>query len=43
MDIQLVFEPYVRAQAGSVDGDGFGLTQLRWKVNLWGNDDGDFA
>ena len=43
MDIQLVFGPYVRAQAGPVDSDGFGLTQLRWKVNLWGNDDGDSA
>lgn len=39
MDLQVVFDPYVRAQDGPVDSDGFGLTQLRWKINLWGNDD----
>ena len=43
MDLQLVLEPYVDAQDGPVNSDGFGLTQLRWKINLWGNDGGDTA
>ena len=43
MDLQVVFDPYVSAQNGPLDSDGFGLTQLRWKINLWGNDDGGSA
>lgn len=42
-DLQLAFEPYVREE---LDGDattGFGATQLRLKINLWGNDGGDTA
>jgi hypothetical protein len=43
-DLQLVFEPYVREEIDDDDEvDGFGATQLRLKVNLWGNDDGDTA
>ncbi len=46
-DLQLVFEPYVRetidAAAGDDSTDGFGATQLRLKINLWGNDGGDSA
>lgn len=43
MDLQVVFDPYVSAQNGPLDSDGFGLTQLRWKINLWDNDDGGSA
>ena len=44
VDLELVVEPYVH-QRVRVDGnegsaDGFGATQLRVKVNLWGNDGG---
>ena len=47
VDLQLVVEPYVH-QRVRVDGnddsaDGFGATQLRLKINLWGNDGGDTA
>jgi hypothetical protein len=46
-DLQLVFEPHVwqrTRSAGHTDSaDGFGATQLRFKWNLWGNDEGDTA
>jgi len=38
MDLQFVFEPYVREELDDDAVDGFGVTQLRLKVNLWGND-----
>jgi hypothetical protein len=44
LDLQLLLEPFVRVEAD--DGDdasGFGVTQLRAKLNLWGNDGGDTA
>ncbi len=46
-DLQLVFEPYVHEKLDTAAGDdstnGFGATQVRLKVNLWGNDGGDTA
>ncbi len=48
-DLQLAFEPYVRQRFDPDGGgddetaDGFGATQLRLKINLWGNDGGDTA
>jgi hypothetical protein len=47
VDLQLVVDPYVhqevRSDAGRATADGFGDTQLRVKVNLWGNDGGETA
>ena len=43
IDLQLAFEPYVREEFGGEEIDGFGATQLRLKINLWGNDGGDTA
>jgi hypothetical protein len=43
MDLQLAFEPYVREEFEGDSVDGFGATQLRLKINLWGNDGGDTA
>jgi hypothetical protein len=47
VDVQLVVDPYVRQKTRSAGGsetlDGFGNTQLRLKVNLWGNDGGETA
>jgi Putative MetA-pathway of phenol degradation len=43
IDLQLVFEPYVREEFNDDTVSGFGATQLRLKVNLWGNDGGDTA
>jgi hypothetical protein len=48
VDLQIVVEPYVhqRIRAGGNDdsADGFGATQLRLKINLWGNEgEGDTA
>ena len=43
MDLQLAFEPYVREEFEGDHVDGFGATQLRLKINLWGNDGGDTA
>ena len=48
VDLQLVLDPYVNARVkvrggGSARVDGFGDTQVRVKVNLWGNDGGDTA
>ncbi|MCI0363929.1 MAG: transporter [Phycisphaerales bacterium] len=41
-DVQLVIDPYVIEQNGQ-RAEGFGDTQLRAKVNLWGNDEGRSA
>lgn len=43
VDIQFVFDPYVRQDDGSVNEDGLGDTQFRLKINFWGNDGGDTA
>lgn len=47
IDFQLVLEPHVHVQdkaAGSSHtADGIGDTELRLKINLWGNDSGDTA
>jgi hypothetical protein len=43
MDVQFVFEPYVREELDDDAVDGFGVTQLRLKINLWGNDGDDTA
>lgn len=42
-DIQLVFEPYVREELDGDRASGLGVTQVRLKINLWGNDGGDTA
>ena len=45
-DVQLVFEPYAREELDDADGgkvDGMGATQIRFKLNLWGNDEGNTA
>src|SRR5687768_2537785 len=41
MDLQLVLEPYALVENG--EAEGFGDTQVRLKLNLWGNDGGPFA
>jgi len=39
MDLQLVLDPYVSVdREGASDDDGLGDTQIRLKINLWGND-----
>jgi hypothetical protein len=39
VDVQFLFTPYQREDADGGDADGFGDdTQVRLKVNLWGND-----
>ena len=48
VDLQLVVDPYTEADVEVDDGgdetfDGFGDTQFRLKVNLWGNDGGQSA
>ena len=47
IDLQLVVDPYVhqrtRSDTARETNDGFGDTQLRLKVNLWGNDGGPTA
>ncbi len=43
VDLQFVFDTYVRQDDGSVDEDGVGDMQLRLKINFWGNDGGDTA
>jgi hypothetical protein len=43
IDLQLVLEPYIHQTLEDERSGGFGATQLRLKVNLWGNDGGDTA
>lgn len=43
VDLQLVVNPYVRAELEGGDADGFGDLQVRTKWNLWGNDSGTTA
>jgi hypothetical protein len=42
-DLQLVLQPYLHVDDGGGTLDGFGDTQLRLKINLWGNDGGNTA
>jgi len=43
VDIQFVFEPYVHRDDDMDTRDGFGDTQVRLKMNFWGNDRGETA
>lgn len=43
VDIQLVLEPWLHTDDGESTEQGFGDTQVRLKINLWGNDQGDTA
>lgn len=43
VDIQFVVNPYVRVEDGGGSQSGFGDTQIRLKINLWGNDGGKTA
>jgi len=43
VDIQFVFTPYALFDDETVSRSGFGDTQVRLKINLWGNDEGDTA
>ena len=38
IDVQLVFDPYVNARGGPTRHQGHGETELRLKVNVFGND-----
>jgi hypothetical protein len=40
-DLQFVFNPYLRSQTAGNTEAGHGDTQIRLKVNLWGNDGGN--
>ena len=43
MDLQLVVEPNVKLESNGLETSGLGDTQLRLKVNFWGNDEGNTA
>jgi len=43
LDLQFVFDPFVREDDGMRSRDGIGDLQVRAKFNLWGNDAGDTA
>ena len=43
VDLQFVFDPYVHEDDRTQTSNGFGDTQFRLKINLWGNDGGDTA
>lgn len=43
MDIQFVMDPFVISDDGTQKIDGVGDTQIRLKMNLWGNDSGSDA
>lgn len=43
LDLQFVFDPWVREHDGVRARDGVGDLQVRAKFNLWGNDSGDTA
>lgn len=49
MDVQFVFDAYTdvderdEATGATFRGDGFADVQVRWKINLWGNDGGASA
>jgi len=39
IDVQLVFDPYVNARGGPTRHQGHGETEIRLKLNVFGNDD----
>lgn len=43
VDLQLVFNPHLIEDDGDDRRDGFGETEIRLKINLWGNDEGRTA
>ncbi len=43
VDLQFVLDPYIISDDAMQTREGFGDTQLRLKMNLWGNDGGDTA
>lgn len=43
VDIHFVLDPYVSSRGDGEDADGFGDTQVRLKINLWGNHGGPTA
>lgn len=43
LDLQFVFDPWVREDDGMRSRDGVGDLEVRAKFNLWGNDAGDTA
>jgi hypothetical protein len=44
VDLQFVIDPFVRIENDDAsDASGFGNTQVRLKINLWGNDEGNTA
>jgi hypothetical protein len=47
MDLQLVLSPYnyekTKTNGDENSNNGIGNTDIRWKINLWGNDSGDTA
>lgn len=43
VDIQFVIDPYITSRGDGEDADGFGDTQVRLKINLWGNHGGPSA
>jgi hypothetical protein len=43
IDVQLVLDPCVHTDDDDQTNAGFGDTQLRFKLNLWGNDGGETA
>ena len=43
LDIQFVINPYVRVKDETDSQSGLGDTQVRLKINLWGNDSGQTA
>jgi hypothetical protein len=43
-DIQFVFDPFIHEHTnGNGDRGGIGDVQIRWKLNIWGNDEGETA
>ena len=43
MDLQLVLEPHIHLESNGEDTSGLGDTQIRLKINFWGNDEGNTA
>lgn len=43
IDFHIVFSPYIQQETANQSSQSHGDVQLRTKINLWGNDDGDSA
>jgi len=43
VDLQLVFTPFASFDDGMISQSGFGDSQIRLKINMWGNDEGETA